>query len=113
LKKLENLGIDYESGLARFNNNTVLYNKYLKAFKDDKSLFNTKKFIDDNHLDLAFKSIHTFKGLCLNLSIDSLLELTNIIVEDLRRNDISRFYDLYERLLIKYNVVVNGIGEQL
>lgn len=113
MTKLEDLGIDYKSGLERFNYNEKLYNKYLKAFSSDTSLFDTKKYVVAGNLDLAFKSIHTFKGLCLNLSINSLVDTTSMIVEDLRQQNTDRFFDLYDCLLNKYNIIVKGIGEQL
>ena len=85
---LRETGIDYEDGLARFMNNTQLYEKFLLRFLDDTTFPDLLAALDQGDADLAFRAAHTLKGVAGNLSLRGLLAAVEPLVEALRRQSL-------------------------
>lgn len=82
----KNIGGDYEDAIARLVDDKYV-KKYIKWFLTDTSfdeLINAK----NNNLssDDCFKAAHTFKGVCLNLSLTDLLTDAIPITDHYRPN---------------------------
>ena len=55
--------------------NEALYTKMLKKFLNDGTFASLTKAVSENDGKIALEASHTLKGICGNLSIDTLYEL--------------------------------------
>ena len=85
-EKLEMTGVDVRAGIERFMGNEGLYLKFTLRFLDD---LNAQKLTDtfaEGDMDAALTAAHTLKGVCGNLSFQTLFnnasEITNLLRED-------------------------------
>lgn len=106
---LENAGIDYKSGLARFMGNETVYKKCLLMFPDDKSYEKMKEAITSGNIKEAFNTAHTLKGVAGNLSMTRLYEHTVPLVEKLRGGDMSDIDAMLSDVDKDYSDVVKAL----
>lgn len=107
INKLKSVGINYDSGLARFAGKKELYEKYLNKFVDDQSFNDLNKYLEANDIENAFKAAHTLKGIVGNLSMDNLYNATCLLVEDLRVGKTDNLDTLFSPVKDEYEKVLN------
>ena len=79
----EAIGGNYEDVLKRLRSE-VLIKKFTLKFLEDKSYSQLKQALEDKNFEDAFRAAHTLKGVCQNLSLDRLYEVSRDLTELLR-----------------------------
>ena len=77
------IGGNYEDVLGRLNNEALI-RKFAFMFLEDSSYMQLKQAMADKNYEEAFRSAHTLKGVCQNLSFDRLYEVSHNLTELLR-----------------------------
>ena len=77
------IGGNYEDVLRRLHNEALIQ-KFTLKFLEDPSYLLLKQALKDKNYEDAFRSAHTLKGVCQNLSFDRLYEVSNELTELLR-----------------------------
>ncbi len=77
------LGADYENVKSRLATDERIA-KYLKKFIDTKDYSDLKTAINDGEWEKAFLSVHTLKGMALNLGLTNLASSASNLTEELR-----------------------------
>ena len=77
------IGGNYEDVLGRLNNEARI-RKFALMFLEDSSYMQLKQAMADKNYEEAFRSAHTLKGVCQNLSFDRLYEVSHNLTELLR-----------------------------
>ena len=79
----EAIGGNYEEVLGRLQSEALIRRFTLK-FLEDQSYLQLKQALENKNYEDAFRSAHTLKGVCQNLSFDRLYEVNNELTELLR-----------------------------
>ena len=79
----EAIGGHYEDVLGRLQNEALI-RKFTLKFLDDQSYLQLKQALENKNYEDAFRSAHTLKGVCQNLSFDRLYEVSHELTELLR-----------------------------
>ena len=74
---------NYEAVLGRLHSEALIQGFTLK-FLEDQSYLQLKQALENKNYEDAFRSAHTLKGVCQNLSFDRLYEVSNELTELLR-----------------------------
>ena len=77
------IGGNYEAVLERLHSEALIQRFTLK-FLEDQSYLQLKQALENKNYEDAFRSAHTLKGVCQNLSFDRLYEVSNELTELLR-----------------------------
>ena len=77
------IGGNYEDVLRRLPNEALI-RKFTLKFLEDQSYLQLKQTLENKNYEDAFRSAHTLKGVCQNLSFDRLYEVSNELTELLR-----------------------------
>ena len=77
------IGGKYEAVLGRLHSEALIQRFTLK-FLEDQSYLQLKQALENKNYEDAFRSAHTLKGVCQNLSFDRLYEASNELTELLR-----------------------------
>lgn len=108
--KLIEAGINVDSAMERFLDDEEMYFEFLNQFPEDDLMGRLNNAVDNNRIKEAFDTAHTLKGVCANLSIDSMNKIINPMVEILRDNSIdgvpetlAELFKVYERVLAAIN----------
>lgn len=108
-------GVCYDDVLKRLLNDRLVL-KYLNMFYKDTSFQSLTDAIKNRDGELAFRSAHTLKGMCLNLEFSSIVPSIERLTESLRglqvteeaKNNYEEFSQLYYQLMEQ---IFNVIGE--
>ena len=73
----------YETVLGRLHSEALIHRFALK-FLEYQSYIQLKQELENKNYEDAFRSAHTLKGVCQNLSFDRLYEVSNELTELLR-----------------------------
>ena len=101
------IGGNYEAVLGRLHNEALIPRFTLK-FLEDQSYLQLKQALENKNYEDAFRSAHTLKGVCQNLSFDRLYEVSNELTELLRDRTgaqpgiseaMEKVTDVYERMI--------------
>ena len=79
----EAIGGNYEDVLGRLRSEALI-RKFTLKFLEDQSYPQLKQALNDKNYEDAFRSAHTLKGVCQNLSFDRLCEVSHELTEHLR-----------------------------
>ena len=79
----EAIGGNYEDVLGRLRSEALI-RKFTLKFLEDQSYPQLKQALNDKNYEDAFRSAHTLKGVCQNLSFDRLYEVSYELTELLR-----------------------------
>ena len=79
----EAIGGNYEDVLGRLRSEALI-RKFTLKFLEDQSYLQLKQALENKNYEDAFRSAHTLKGVCQNLSFDRLYEVSNELTELLR-----------------------------
>lgn len=88
--------------------------KYLGKFNacDDVNIL--KAQLEEENWEEAFRSVHSLKGMCLNLSLSSLAIASSNLCEELRHGKPEiDVWPLYESVVKEYELVHEGINKLL
>ena len=77
------IGGNYEAVLGRLHSEALIWRFTLK-FLEYQSYIQLKQALENKNYEDAFRSAHTLKGVCQNLSFDRLYEVSNELTELLR-----------------------------
>ena len=77
------IGGNYEDVLKRLRSETLI-RKFTLKFLEDKSYLQLKQALGEKNYEDAFRGAHTLKGVCQNLSLDCLYEVSRDLTELLR-----------------------------
>lgn len=77
------IGGKYEAVLGCLHSEALIQRFTLK-FLEDQSYLQLKQALENKNYEDAFRSAHTLKGVCQNLSFDRLYEVSNELTELLR-----------------------------
>lgn len=80
--------IDIAGAKERFMGNEGLFKKFLFRFPNENQFSQLKQFVEENKAEEAFQAAHTLKGVVGNLSLVSVSEVLNPMVEVLRAGNI-------------------------
>lgn len=110
-KELEQLGVNFETGLARFVGNERLFLDFLIKFPKDKSFESMVGEIQNGNCEEAFKAAHTLKGVAGNLSLDGFYKALAPLVEDLRLGELNAAKEKAEGVGNKYYELVEALNK--
>ncbi len=79
----EAIGGNYEEVLGRLQSEALI-RKFTLKFLEDPSYLQLKLALENKNYEDAFRSAHTLKGVCQNLSFDRLYEVSHELTELLR-----------------------------
>ncbi|MBF0573240.1 MAG: response regulator [Desulfamplus sp.] len=81
-------GVDIEAGVKRINNNRKLYKQFLIDFRRKyKTIpYEITKLIENNNINDAARTVHTFKGIAGNMSANRLFEIAKELEMVLRHH---------------------------
>ena len=79
----EAIGGNYKDVLGRLQSEALIRRFTLK-FLEDQSYLQLKQALENKNYEDAFRSAHTLKGVCQNLSFDRLYEVSHELTELLR-----------------------------
>ena len=103
--KLIEVGINIDSAMERFLDDEEMYFEFLVEFFEDDLMGKLQNAVNNNQIKEAFDAAHTLKGVCANLSIDSMNKIVNPMVEVLRNNslegvpeDVAELFKTYEQI---------------
>lgn len=106
---LNKVGINTNSAVERFMGNEALYAKMLKKFLDDHSFEKLNEAVSAGSGAAALEASHTLKGICGNLSIDSLFELFSEQVVLMRADKWDDAYGMMSDITEQYNKVSDAL----
>lgn len=103
IELLKEVGVDYQQGLSRFCNKESLYEKYLARFLEEPSYQALENAMSKKEYKTAFEAGHTLKGVCGNLSINSLFDSLEPFVNALRNStDIDTAVKMFPKIQNSY-----------
>lgn len=107
--KLLEDGIDVDDAMERFMNNEKLLLRMLKKFKDDPSYGLLMDAYEKKDPKAALAASHSMKGVCGNLSIKALYELTAKQVDLFRHDEIEAAFAMTDEIIATYKKTIDAI----
>lgn len=86
--QLQEWGCDIKGALARFLNDTELYESCLVRVIEDESFMKLKNALDEKDVVETFNSAHTLKGVLANMGLTPMYKTICSIVEPVRGGDV-------------------------
>lgn len=104
----EEIGGDYQSVSQRLRSEERI-KKFVLLFLKDRSYESFLQAVEQGNPGEAFRAVHTLKGVCMNLSFDSLYHTASEVTEYLRAEDLGRASQLLPILTACYEKHVKAI----
>ena len=101
---LTEAGINVDTALKRFLDDEEMYFEFLNSFVEDTLMSRLKQAVQNGSVDDAFEAAHALKGLCANLSIDSMSKMIVPMVEiftDIRKRLHSNHKSMYSAVILQ------------
>lgn len=108
-EQLEALGINVDSALSRFMGLEALLIKSLTLFTSDTTVETLKSAMLGNDLETAYAAAHTIKGMCGNLSMDSLYSKAAELCALLSAKDGQAAQAKFPAFIQEYDCVLEGV----
>lgn len=106
-------GADYEDVMRRFISEDRV-GRFLAMFLKDQNFELLCRAMDEHNYEEAFRAVHTMKGICMNLSLCSLLDSCIALTENLRSGEADRQTEqCYERTKEEYLRTTDAIRNYL
>ena len=102
---------DYAEAKARLMNDRLV-EKFVLKFLSDPSMQQLRDAIASGEHDVAFRAVHTLKGVAANLSFTELWKAASALTEQLRHSDGSVDETLLENLENAYRLVTDSIQKE-
>ncbi|MCM1525464.1 MAG: hypothetical protein NC120_13530 [Ruminococcus sp.] len=109
INELQSLGCNTEEALARFMNNSALYEKMLGKLPPQIKTLEVMPFIELGDITKATENAHTLKGITGNLSVTPLYDAYNEIVAALRAGDSEKAKSKLQEILSVQEQIVSCI----
>lgn len=109
LSSLKQIGINTDSAIERFMGNEALYAKMLKKFLAEPTFAKLTAAVAESNGQAALEASHTLKGVCGNLSIESLFDLFAEQVVLMRADKWDEAYAMMPEITEKYNLVTDTL----
>lgn len=106
---LTEAGINVDTALKRFLDDEEMYFEFLNSFVEDTLMSRLKQAVQNGSVDDAFEAAHALKGLCANLSIDSMSKMIVPMVEILRGRSMGGIPEDFKGLSQTYENVCTAI----
>lgn len=113
ITSLKQVGINTDTAIERFMGNEALYTKMLKKFLNDGTFASLTKAVSENDEKTALEASHTLKGICGNLSIDTLYELFSRQVILMRADKWNEAYSMMTEISETFNKVTETLTDLL
>ncbi len=104
------IGGNYEDVVARLFSEQIV-KKFLFKFLNDGSYDTLVKSLAEGDYEIAFRSAHTIKGVCQNLSFDKLLVSSSALTEALRNGRSEEYAPLAEKVKSDYEQTIEKLKE--
>lgn len=107
----ESLKVDYNNMMEKFAGMEAIYIKFLNKFLEDNTyneLENSWAIIDYEGIE---KNAHTLKGVSGNLGLDTLFNVSNEIVQRVRRQEYEEIETLHQELKEEYEKTIEIIKQ--
>lgn len=85
--------------------------KFLLMFLNDPSFNELETAMENKDYDSAFRAAHTLKGICANLGIEKLGEVSSEITEALRAKDNDTACKLFVQVAESYRITVDALNQ--
>ena len=109
-----NINGDYNDIMQRLGKEELVI-RFSKKFLNDPSFKELKEAMQEDDMEKAFRAIHTLKGVCMNLSFISLLEVSKTLTEALRPGNEMPERDILDEMFRnveeEYLTVIHGIEQ--
>ena len=102
---------DYAEAKARLMNDRLV-EKFVLKFLSDPSMQQLRDAIASREHDVAFRAVHTLKGVAANLSFTELWKAASALTEQLRHSDGTVDETLLENLEDAYRLVTDSIQKE-
>lgn len=102
---------DYAEAKARLMSDRLV-EKFVLKFLTDPSMQQLRDAIASGDHDVAFRAVHTLKGVAANLSFTELWKAASALTEQLRHSDGSVDETLLENLENAYRLVTDSIQKE-
>ena len=102
---------DYAEAKARLMNDRLV-EKFVLKFLSDPSMQQLRDAIASGEHDVAFRAVHTLKGVAANLSFTELWKAASALTEQLRHSDGAVDETLLENLENAYRLVTDSIQKE-
>ena len=109
LSSLKQVGINTDSAIERFMGNEALFAKMLKKFLAEPTFAKLTAAAAEGNGQAALEASHTLKGVCGNLSIESLFDLFAEQVVLMRADKWDEAYAMMPEITEKYNLVTDTL----
>ena len=90
-----------------------MYFEFLNSFVEDTLMSRLKQAVQNGSVDDAFEAAHALKGLCANLSIDSMSKMIVPMVEILRGRSMEGIPEDFKGLSQTYENVCTVIRQNI
>ena len=87
----------------------AMVKRFALKFPDDPCYGNLVKAVEEQNAEEAFRAAHTLKGICLNLGLDRLYEVSACLTEKLRGRAFDGYEEAYEKVQQEYHNTVDAI----
>lgn len=104
------IGGNYDDVVSRFHSEKIV-KKFVLKFLNDSSYELLCNSMKDENYEEAFRAAHTIKGICQNLSITRLYEISGQLCEALRNGFTPEAPILVERTKAEYQQTLTAIKE--
>lgn len=112
-QNLNEAGINVEEALERFMGNEMLMVRFLKKFLDDENFPKLARAVEEKNWQEALTASHTLKGVCGNLSMKKLYDLTEAQVRFFREENWQEAADMMPQLSREYEKVCGALRLEL
>ena len=102
---------DYTEAKARLMSDRLV-EKFVLKFPADPSMQQLRDAIASGEHDVAFRAVHTLKGVAANLSFTELWKAASALTEQLRRCDGTVDETLLKNLENAYKLVIDSIQKE-
>lgn len=102
------IGGNYKDVLGRLRSERLVQ-KFVLKFLDDKSFDLLCRALEEGRTEEAFRTAHTIKGMCLNLSFTMLADSSVQLTDTLRSGDLEGGRALLGRVREDYDRTVDAI----
>ena len=102
---------DYAEAKARLMSDRLV-EKFVLKFLSDPSMQQLRDAIASGEHDVAFRAVHTLKGVAANLSFTELWKAASALTEQLRHSDGTVDETLLENLENAYRLVTDSIQKE-
>ena len=106
----EAIGGNYQEAIGRMMDDARV-KRFSGMFLKDTSFQELCTYMDANDVEMAFRAVHTLKGVCANLSLTKLFDTANAMTEVIRKKDMATAQEMFPQLVQDYELVAAKIKE--